>query len=108
MDVVVAIVDSGGHMVVLERLDNTQYGSVEVATEKARTAAAFRRPSKAFQDIVSAGGEGLRMLGMPGVVPIDGGLPLVASGRVVGAIGISGGTSAQDGQIAAAGATVLK
>jgi glc operon protein GlcG len=107
-NVVVAIVDSGGHLVALERMDTTQYGSVEVALEKARSAAAFRRPSKAFQDGVAAGGEGLRLLKLAGAMPIEGGLPLVSGGKIVGAIGISGVTSAQDGQIAAAGAAVLK
>ena len=87
---------------------STQYGSVVVAQDKARTAAAFRRPSKAFQDMVAAGGEGLRMLALPGALPIEGGLPLVVGGKIVGAIGVSGVTSAQDGQIAGAGAAALK
>ena len=107
-NVVIAVVDSGGHLVALERMDSTQYGSVEVAQEKARTAAAFRRSSKAFQDGVAAGGEGLRMLVLPGALPIEGGLPIVVGGKVVGAIGVSGVTSAQDGQIAAAGVAALK
>lgn len=107
-NVAIAIVDSGGHLVAFERMDTTQYGSVEVAQEKARTAAAFRRPSKAFQDTVAAGGEGLRILRLTGAIPIEGGLPLVVGGRIVGAIGVSGVTSAQDGQIAAAGVAALK
>jgi len=107
-NVVIAVVDAGGHVVVLERMDSTQYGSVVVAQEKARTAAAFRRSSKAFQDGVAAGGEGLRMLVLPGALPIEGGLPIVVGGKVVGAIGVSGVTSAQDGQIAAAGVAALK
>ena len=106
--VVISVVDSGGHLVALERMDSTQYGSVEVALEKARTAAAFRRPSKVFQDSVAAGGEGLRMLKLPGALPVEGGLPLLSGGKVVGAIGVSGVTSAQDGQIAAAGVAALK
>ncbi|MEY2879606.1 MAG: hypothetical protein RLZZ15_1986 [Verrucomicrobiota bacterium] len=106
--VVVAIVDAGGHLVALERMDTTQSGSVEVAQEKARTAAAFRRPSKAFQDNVAAGGEGLRVLRLSGATPIEGGIPLVIGGKIVGAIGVSGVTSAQDGQIATAGAAALK
>jgi glc operon protein GlcG len=104
----VAIVDAGGHLVALERMDTTQSGSVEVAQDKARTAAAFRRPSKAFQDNVAAGGEGLRVLRLSGATPIEGGLPLVIGGKIVGAIGVSGVTSAQDGQIATAGAAALK
>ena len=107
-NVAIAIVDSGGHLVAYERLDSTQYGSVEVALEKARSAAAFRRPTKAFQDAVAGGGEGLRMLKLPGGMPIEGGLPLVIGGKIVGAIGVSGVTSAQDGQIAAAGVAGLK
>ena len=107
-DVAVAIVDTGGHLVYFEKMDGTQTGSVNVAIEKARTAALFKRPTKTFQDTVAAGGEGLRMLGLPGVVPVDGGVPLVMNGAIVGAIGVSGGTSAQDGQSADAGAAALK
>ena len=107
-NVAIAIVDSGGHLVAFERMDTTQYGSVEVAQEKARTAVAFRRPSKTFQDTIAAGGEGMRMLKLPGALPIEGGLPLVVGGKIVGAIGVSGVTSAQDGQIAAAGVGALK
>ncbi len=107
-NVVIAVVDSGGHLVALERLDSTQYGSIAVAQQKAQTAVAFRRPSKVFQDSVAAGGEGLRTLKLPGGLPIEGGLPIVMGGKLVGAIGVSGVTSAQDGQIAAAGAAALK
>lgn len=104
----VAIVDTGGHLIYFEKMDGTQTGSVNVALEKARTAALFKRPTKTFQDTVAAGGEGLRMLGLPGVVPVEGGVPLVMNGTIVGAIGVSGGTSAQDGQCANAGAAALK
>lgn len=107
-NVVIAVLDSGGHLVLLERLDNTQFGSVEVAQRKAYTAVAFRRPSKVFQDGVAAGGEGLRLLALEGATPIEGGLPLVIEGKVAGAIGVSGVTSQQDGQIAKAGADALK
>lgn len=100
---IVAIMDTGGHLVLLERMDNAQFGSVQVCQDKARSAVAFRRPTKAFHDMVAAGGEGLRMLAMSGAVPIDGGLPIMQDGTVIGAIGISGGTSAQDGQVAQAG-----
>lgn len=106
--VAIAVVDSGGHLVAFERMDTTQYGSVAVALEKAQTAVAFRRPSKAFQDSVAAGGEGVRLLKLAGATPIEGGLPLVSGGKIVGAIGVSGVTSAQDGQIAAAGVAALK
>lgn len=103
----VAIVDTHGDLVYFERMDDTQVGSVDVAIAKARSAARFKRPTKAFQDAVAAGGEGIRILALQGAVPVEGGLPLVAGGRIIGAIGLSGGTSAQDGQAAAAGAEVL-
>jgi uncharacterized protein GlcG (DUF336 family) len=104
----VAIVDPNGDLVYFERMDDTQVGSVDVAIAKARSAARFKRPTKAFQDALAAGGDGLRILSLHGAVPVDGGLPLVRGGRIVGAIGLSGGTSAQDGQAAAAGAAVLE
>jgi uncharacterized protein GlcG (DUF336 family) len=104
----VAIVDTAGDLVYFERMDDTQVGSVDVAIAKARSAARFKRPTKAFQDALAAGGEGLRILALQGAVPVEGGVPLAAGGRIVGAIGLSGGTSAQDGQAAAAGAAVLK
>jgi len=106
--VVISVVDSGGHLVLLERLDDTQIGSVEVAQGKARSAAAFRRPTKSFQDSLAAGGEGLRVLKLPGAMPVEGGLPLVLDGKIIGAIGVSGVTSQQDGVVAAAGAASLK
>jgi glc operon protein GlcG len=104
----VSVVDSGGHLVAFERLDAAPYASVDVSAAKARTAVGFRRMSKAIQDMVAAGGDGLRMLGLPGAVPIDGGVPITMGGRIIGAIGVSGVTSAQDGQIARAGAAALK
>jgi uncharacterized protein GlcG (DUF336 family) len=103
----IAIVDTSGELVYFERMDETQVGSVDVAISKARSAARFKRPTKAFQDALAAGGEGLRILALEGAIPVDGGLPLVVGGRIVGAIGASGGTSAQDGQVAAAGAAAL-
>src|SRR5918993_5309184 len=103
----VAIVDIAGDLVYFERMDDTQVGSVDVAIAKARSAARFKRPTKAFQDALAAGGEGLRILALNGAIPVDGGLPLVVGGKIVGAIGASGGTSAQDGQVAAAGAAML-
>lgn len=103
--VVIAIVDDGGHLIYLERLDNTQAGSCDVAIEKARTAIRFRRPSQAIEAAI-AGGRTV-MLKLTGATPIEGGIPLVYQGDFVGAIGISGVTSEQDGQIAKAGATSL-
>jgi len=89
-------------------MDGTQTGSVSVAIGKARSAALFKRPTKVWQDLVAAGGAGLRILGLEGAVPIEGGLPLLMDDKIVGAIGVSGGTAAQDGVVAAAGAQALK
>jgi glc operon protein GlcG len=104
----IAVVDPSGFLVYFEKMDNTQNGSVNVAIDKARSAALFRRPTKAFQDIVAAGGEGLRILQLQGAIPVDGGLPIVVGGKIVGAVGASGGTSTQDGQIAKAGVDAVK
>ena len=103
-----AVVDPAGDLVYFEKLDGTQAASVNIAVEKARSSARFKRPTKALQDVVAAGGEGLRILGLPGAVPVDGGVPILIDGKIVGAIGMSGGTSAQDGQCAAAGAAAVK
>jgi glc operon protein GlcG len=103
--VAAAIVDPGGTLIYFERMDGTQNGSSNVAQEKARTSAAFKRPSKMLEDAVKAGNT--QYLKLPGALPIEGGVPLVMDGKVVGAIGVSGGTSAQDGQCAKAGADVL-
>jgi glc operon protein GlcG len=104
----IAIVDPAGDLVYFEKMDNTQVGSVDVAQAKARSAARFKRPTKAFQDALAAGGEGWRILSLGGAVAVDGGLPLVAGGRIIGAIGASGGTSQQDGVTAAAGVSAIK
>jgi glc operon protein GlcG len=98
----VAVVDPGGHLVYFERMDDTQAGSATVAQDKARSAALFKRPTKAFQDTLAAGGDGLRVLGIRGAVPVEGGLPLIVDGAIAGAVGVSGGTSQQDGQCAKA------
>ena len=104
----VAIVDPAGDLVYFERMDNTQLGSVNTAILKARSAARFKRPTKVFQDMVASGGEGLRALGLDGAMVVEGGVPLVMDGKIVGAIGASGGTSAQDGQCAKAAADLVK
>ena len=106
--VAVAIVSPDGTLVYYEKIDNTQLGSAQVAIDKARTAALFKRPTKAFQDTLAAGGDGLRLLTLKGVVAVEGGIPLVTDGKIVGAIGVSGATSAQDAQCAKAGADVVK
>jgi glc operon protein GlcG len=97
---VIAIVDDGGNLVFLERMDNTQIGSIEVAIQKAKTAISFKRPTKAYEDLVAQGKTDI--LGVPGVIPIEGGLPLVVDGQYIGAIGVSGGTRQQDGIVAKA------
>jgi glc operon protein GlcG len=107
-NIAVAIVDPSGNLVYYEKMDNTQLGSANVSVEKARTAAQFKRATKAFQDALANGGENLRILGLPGVVPSEGGIPLLIEGKIVGAIGVSGMTSAQDNQCAKAGADLLK
>jgi glc operon protein GlcG len=103
--VVIAIVDAGGHLVSLRRIDGTQVGSVEVAIKKAQSAVYFKRPTKAFQDMVGQGNQ--HILSLPNAIPIEGGIPIEHGGRVIGAIGVSGVTSAQDGIIAQAGLKAL-
>jgi uncharacterized protein GlcG (DUF336 family) len=107
--VVISIIDSGGHLVALHRLDNTQLGSIEIATGKAMTALKLRRPSKALQDAIAGGGAGLRMLAIyPGVIPLEGGILIVNGGKIIGAIGVSGVASEQDAVVARAGADAAK
>ncbi|MFN7933675.1 MAG: heme-binding protein [Bryobacteraceae bacterium] len=100
-NVVIAIVDDGANLVYLQKMDETQIGSVEVAQEKARTAVKFKRPSKALEDAVKGGRQ--VVLKLPGALPVEGGIPLMLDGKVVGAIGVSGVQSNEDGIIAAAG-----
>ena len=104
----VAILDPGGVLVYFERMDGTQTGSVSVAIGKARSAVLYKRQTKVWQDIVAGGGAGLRLLGLENAVPIEGGLPLVMDGKIVGAIGLSGGSTDQDGQCARAGVDAVK
>ncbi len=103
--VAVAVVDTAGDLVFFERMDGTQVGSVKVSQEKARTSARFKRPSKAFEDAIANGRNAI--LGLPDVTPVEGGIPVVVEGKIVGAIGVSGGTSPQDAQCAMAGANTL-
>ena len=104
----VAVVDPSGTLVYFERMDNTQTGSINVSIEKARTAALFKRPSKVFAESVANGGAGLRALGLPGIVPVEGGVPIIINDQIVGAIGVSGDSSDHDGICAQAGANTLK
>ncbi len=103
-----AVVDTAGDLVYFEKVDGTQAASTDIAVDKARSAVRFKRPTKALQDVLAAGGEGLRMLALQGAVPVEGGLPLIMDGKIVGAIGVSGGASSQDGQCAKAGADTVK
>lgn len=103
--VVIAIVEPCGELVHFSKLDDTQYGSIEMAIKKATCAARFRRPSKEFSDQI-AGGD-VRNLTLPGMVASEGGEPIIVDGRIVGAIGVSGATAEEDGQIARAGAKAV-
>lgn len=100
----IAVVDTAGQLVAFERMDNTQTGSVAVAQDKAASAAMYRRPTKVFQDVLAAGGAGLRVLTLRGANAVEGGVPLMHDGKIIGAIGVSGGSAEQDGVIAKAGA----
>lgn len=104
-NVAVAIVDPAGDLVFFERMDNVQVAATVVSQEKARTAARFKRPTKAFEDALAGGRQAI--LGLPGVTPVEGGIPLVVEGKIVGAIGVSGATSPQDAQCAQAAADTL-
>jgi glc operon protein GlcG len=104
--VVIAVVDDGGHVLLLERLDDTQVASVEVAIGKARTAAIFRRPSKVFEDQIRDGR--VAALALPGATPLQGGIPIIVDGKVLGAIGVSGNTPQEDEDIAKAGAAIIE
>lgn len=106
--VVIAIVDTGGNLVALEKLDNTQIGSVDVAIGKAKTANNFKRSTKVFEDQVANGGVGLRALSVPGVVPLEGGEPIFSNGKIIGGIGVSGMQSSQDEEVVKAGLAALK
>ena len=103
--VVIAVVDDGGNLILLQRLDDTQVASVEVGIGKARTAAIFRRPSKVFEDQVKNGR--VAALALPGATALQGGVPILYQGKVIGAIGVSGESPQQDEDIAIVGAAVL-
>ena len=105
--VVITIVDSGGNVMMVHRLDNAQFGSVDVAREKAFSAVAFRRPTKVFQDLVGQGGANLRLLNLTGASVLEGGIPIVVGGKLIGGVGVSGVTSQQDAQIGQAGVDAL-
>ena len=103
----IAIVDSTAHLVLFQRADQTQLGSMEVSVGKAMTAVRFRRSTKVFEEAIAAGGAGVRITTMPGVLALEGGVPIIVDGQVIGAIGVSGMLSTQDAQVAAAGLAAL-
>jgi glc operon protein GlcG len=104
----IAIVDTAAQMVVFHKMDGLQHASVTIATGKATTSVNFRRPTKALEDAIAGGGAGLRTLAIPGVMPLEGGIPIVVDGKIIGGIGVSGVTSAQDAQVARAAIDALK
>jgi uncharacterized protein GlcG (DUF336 family) len=104
----IAIVDPGGYGVYFEKMDGTQTGSVDISFDKARSAALFRRPTKVFEDGLAAGGSGWRFLALRGAVPVAGGMPIIVDGKIIGAIGVSGGTNVQDEATAQAGVNAIK
>jgi glc operon protein GlcG len=105
--VAITILDSGGNLVVFHKIDNAQLSAVSVSEGKARTALEFKRPSKDLDDAIARGGAGNRLLALKDITPLEGGMPLLLDGRIVGAIGVSGAVSAQDAQVAKAGADAL-
>lgn len=106
INVVIAVVDTGGQIVYLERFDVVQWGSIEVALHKAKCSVQYKRPTKALEDVILKGN--MAYLTLDGISAIDGGVPIIQDGKIIGAIGVSGGTSAQDGEAARAGAGVVK
>lgn len=104
----VAVSDTAGELVYFEKMDNTQAASIDIAIDKARSTVRFKRPTKAMQDVLAGGGDGLRFLALRGAIPAEGGVPIVVAGKIVGGVGVSGGSGAQDGQTAVAGAAALK
>jgi len=105
--VAVTILDSGGNLVMFHKFDNTQLQSIGASEGKARTSLFFKRPSKALDDAIAAGGAGMRLLAVKDITPLEGGLPILLDGKIIGAIGVSGALSSQDAQIAKAGAEAL-
>jgi uncharacterized protein GlcG (DUF336 family) len=104
----IAVVSNGGWLVHFSKMDDTQFASVEIAQHKAKAAATFRRPTKSFEDRLSAGGAGLAVLMLDGAIASEGGIPIMVGGKVIGAMGCSGGTGAQDGQACTAGVNAVK
>jgi glc operon protein GlcG len=105
INVIIAIVDAGGHLIYLERFDKAQFGSIDVAVHKARCSVAYKRPTRAFEEAVNSGK--INLLNLDDICAVEGGLPIIQGGKIIGAIGVSGGTTQEDGQIATAGICAL-
>jgi len=105
--VAIAVIDSGGHLVMLQKLDNTQLVSIRVSETKAKTALGFRLPTKMLEDAVAAGGAGTRLLALQDIAPFEGGFPIIVDGKIIGAIGVAGVFSPQDAQVARAGLAAI-
>jgi glc operon protein GlcG len=105
---VVAVVDPNGALVYYEKMDNTELAAADLAVDKARSAVLYKRPTKAFQDGLEKGGVNLRILGLKGAVPVEGGLPIIVGGKLIGAIGLSGDLGEHDSQCAMAGVAAVK
>ena len=105
--VAITILDSGGNMVMFHKVDNAQLSAITVSQGKARTALQFKRPSKDLDDAIARGGAGNRLLALKDITPLEGGVPIVVDGKIIGAIGVSGAVSAHDAQVAKAGTDVL-
>jgi uncharacterized protein GlcG (DUF336 family) len=106
--VAIAVVDTAGNLVAFEKWDDTQTASIEVAQDKARSSAIYRRASKVFEDMVAGAGAGTRALNLRNASTVEGGVPLIVGGKIIGAVGVSGVTSQQDGMVAKAGSEGLK
>jgi glc operon protein GlcG len=106
INVVIAIVDTGAHLVYLERFDVIQWGSLNVALHKAKCSIMYKRPTKALEDLILKGNTAY--LTLDGIIAIEGGVPILQDGKIIGAIGVSGGSPAQDGEVARAGAAMVK
>ena len=105
--VAITILDSGGNLVMFHKIDNTQLASITASEGKARTALTFKRPSKVLDDAIAAGGAGMRLLAVKDITPLEGGIPILIDGKIIGAIGVSGALSSQDAQVAKVGADAL-
>lgn len=105
--VAITILDSGGNLVMFQKVDNAQLSATGISEGKARTALEFKRPSKDLDDAIARGGGGNRLLALKDITPIEGGLPILLDGKIIGAIGVSGAVSAQDSQVAKAGIAAL-